>query len=77
MGKMTVHDKAIRLIEGGIVEIDGNWFRLIRFPDDFDGITCMECELDSICQSEHEDVCGECEAIYVKNCCLQLASKER
>ena len=45
---MMVHDKAIRLCEGGIVEIEGNWFRLRRFPDYYDDNPCMECELDSI-----------------------------
>lgn len=76
-GKMTVHDKAIRLLEGGIVEIDGDWFRLIRFPDYYDGITCMECDLDSICREEHEDICAECEAISGKECCLRLAQKRQ
>lgn len=72
MKKKTVHDKAIRLLEGGVVEIEGNWFKLIRFPDDFDGITCMECELGSICQSEHEDVCGECDIISGGKCYLVM-----
>lgn len=74
---MTVHDKAIRLCEGGIVEIEGNWFRLIRFPDYFDDNPCMECELDSICRLEHTDICGECEAISGRRCCLQLVNKGR
>lgn len=77
MEKKTVHDKAIRLIEGGIVEIDANWFRLKRFPDDYDGITCSECGLDSICRREHEDICAECEAISNQSCMLVLASTGR
>lgn len=74
---MTVHEKAIRLVEGGIVEIDGNWFRLLKFPDGYNDETCMECELDSICRMKHVDVCGECEAISRRKCCLQLAQKKR
>ncbi len=77
MEKMTVHDKAIRLVEGDIVEIVGNWFRLRRFPDYYDDNPCMECELDSICQLDHIDICGECEAISGRRCCLQLAQKKR
>ena len=74
MKKMTVHDKAIRLLEGGIVKIDANWFRLKRLPDDYDDITCYECSLDSICREEHEHICGECEAISNQRCMLELAS---
>lgn len=70
---MTVHDKAIRLLEGGIVEIDGNWFRVRQFPDYYDDTPCMECDLDSICHDMHVFVCSECETILHKRCCLQLA----
>lgn len=70
---MTVHDKAIRLLEGGIVKIEGNWFRLLQFPDGYYDNTCAECELDSICRLEHSLVCGECEAISLRRCCLHLA----
>lgn len=70
---MSVHDKAIRLLEGGIVEIEGDWFKLMRFPDYYDGNPCMECNLDSICRMEHTDICGECEAISKRRCCLRLA----
>lgn len=74
---MTTHDKAIRLLEGGIVEIDANWFRVRLFPDYFDDDTCMECDLDSICNFEHVDVCSECETISHRKCCLELACKGR
>lgn len=73
----TVHDKAIRLIEGGNVEIDGIWFYLARFPVCFDGNPCMECDLDSICKMEHSDVCETCEAILHRKCCLRLAHTRR
>ena len=75
MEEKTVHDKAIRLIEGGIVEIEGNWFRLKRFSEYFDDNTCNECELDSMCHWEHVQICEECEAISNRRCCLQLAHK--
>lgn len=74
--KKSVHEKAIRLVEGGAVEIDCNWFRLIRFPEEYDGNPCMDCELDSICRMEHTDICEECEAITYRKCCLQLASNK-
>ena len=74
---MTVHDKAIRLIEGGAVDIEGNWFKLIKFPDYYDGNPCMECNLDSICRMEHTDICAECEALLHKKCALRLARTGR
>lgn len=79
MGKidMTVHDKAIRLCEGGIVEIKENWFALIRFPKYFDDISCYECYLDSLCHKEHADICGECEVITQRRCSLRLVTNRR
>ena len=74
---MTIHDKAIRILEGGIVEIDGNWFGLKRFPDWYDDNACMECDLDSICRMEHTNVCAECESIIHRKCCLRLASSAK
>ena len=71
---MTVHDKAIRLLEGGIVEIEANWFSLKRLSDDKFVYPWLECNLDSICHGEHADVCEECDAISGGKCCLQLAS---
>lgn len=77
MKKITEHDKAIRLLEGGIVEIQANWFRLKRFPDDYDGDTCHECELDSMCHWEHVKICEECEFISNSKCMLELAHRGR
>lgn len=77
MEKITVHDKAIRLLEGGIVEIDANWFRLLRLSDDLDVDDCCECELDSICREEHRDICAECDAISGGHNCLRLACTGR
>lgn len=77
MKKMTEHDKAIRLLEGGIVEIDANWFRVKRLPDYSGDNPCMECELDSICRMEHTDICGECEAISKQRCMLELVCRGR
>ena len=74
---MTVHDKAIRLLEGGVVNINGDWFRLIRFPACFEVDACNECTLDSICRMEHVDVCAECESISKQKCCLRLAHTGR
>ena len=74
---MTVHDKAIRLLEGGVVEIEANWFGLTRLSDDKFVYPCLECKLDSICKQEHVEVCEECDAISSGKCCLRLVTNEQ
>lgn len=74
---MNIHDDAIRLLEGGVVKIDGNWFRVKKFTADYDDNTCMECDLDSLCGMHHTDICAECEVISKRKCCLELALKGR
>ena len=74
---MNIHDKAIRLLEGGFVKIDGNWFKVRKLPADYEDHACMICELDSLCTMEHTDVCAECEVISKRKCFLELAIKGR
>lgn len=73
----SIHDKAIRLLEGGIVEIDSDWFYLKKLPDYYNDIACNECSLDSICKTDHATICGECDAISNRKCFLQLAHKNK
>ena len=74
---MTIHDKAIRLVEGGIVEVDGLCVALRHEPYIFD--PCFVCELDSICHKGNNicSVCEECDAITKKDCFLVLIEVER
>lgn len=57
----SVHDKAIRLLEGGIVEIDNLNFSIEEVEGD--DIACTECQLDSICSKNIIDVCLETDLI--------------
>ena len=72
--KQSIHEKAIRLLEGGIVEVDGHSVRLVNVPDM--PYTCNSCEMDSICHNETEmcDVCIKCVEISKKNCILELVT---
>lgn len=74
---MFVHNKAIRLLEGGIVNIEGNWFRLSRFPEYYDGLACNDCDLDSLCREEHQNICALCDALSGRVCCLQLVTNRQ
>lgn len=71
-----IHDKAIRLIEGGIVEVDGLSVRM-RYEAENE-MVCLDCEMDSICRRDSEmyDVCTECDIITRKPCMLVLTNKK-
>jgi len=72
--KQSIHEKAIRLIEGGIVEVDGHSVRLVVIPHSIDA--CDHCEMDCLCHTGDEmcDVCIECVEISKKNCILELVT---
>lgn len=72
--KQSIHEKAIRLVEGGIVNVDGHSVSLVKIPDSID--TCNHCEMDCICHlgSEMCSVCIECVEITNKNCILELVT---
>lgn len=61
--KLSVHDKAVRLLEGGIVDVDGHAVKLCDAMDTYD--PCLECEMDCLCHrgSEMCSVCEECDMI--------------
>ena len=75
--KQSIHEKAIRLIEGGIVDVDGHSVKLVNVPDMFD--TCNSCEMDCLCHigTEMYYVCIECVGISKKNCILKLVTSPR
>ena len=75
--KQSIHEKAIRLLEGGVVEVDGHSVKLVQIPDEFD--TCNECEMDCLCHigTEMCYVCIECVRISKKNCILKLVISSR
>ena len=72
--KQSIHEKAIRLTEGGIVDVDGHSVKLVNVPDMFD--TCNSCEMDCLCHigTEMYYVCIECVGISKKNCILKLVT---
>lgn len=75
MEKMSEHDKAIRLCEGGIVEIDGHFVRATRYVGD--DIACNYCDMDSICHGEMAVVCAECDCTTGLKYILKLANTRR
>lgn len=60
MKKATLHEKAVRLCEGGVVEIAGFFVRAKRYEGD-NFIPCPDCKMDSICNMQINRLCTECD----------------
>lgn len=73
--KKSVHEKAIRLIEGGIIDVEGHSVKLVKEPYIFD--PCFCCEMDCLCHSRSEmcEVCKECDEITRMDCFLELITQ--
>ena len=73
--KQSVHEKAIRLVEGGVVDVDGHSVKLVKAPYIFD--PCFCCEMDCLCHSGNEmcDVCEEYDAITKLDCLLTFVNE--
>lgn len=72
MKEKEIHNKAIRLLEGGIVNADGFNVTLRKYTIYEDA--CMICEMYSICRigTEMYSVCMECEKMSQDECYLKL-----
>lgn len=70
-----IHDKAIRLLEGGVVEVDGLFVSMVRVDDDID--PCYLCEMDCLCHigTEINEVCNEGDSISDSYFYLELVNK--
>lgn len=77
MKQQTIHEKAIRLIEGGLVNVDGHCVKMKKASEDVDA--CIQCEMDSICRPNLEMyfVCLECVFITRKDCYLELVTNDK
>ena len=69
------YKKAIRLLEGGAVEIDSNWFRHSFCEEDDIVSSCLDCRLDCICTADHSSICSECDSISKRAGFLVLMSE--
>lgn len=69
--KLTAHEKAIRLAEGGFVEIDGLVVAARIAPDDL--FSCDACEMDCRCHAEMAEICEEVDFIKKMDYYLVLA----
>ena len=77
MKEQTIHEKAIRLIEGGLVNVDGHCVKMKQVERNWD--SCTICNMDCLCHRDTEMflVCNECELITLKGCYLELVTNDK
>ena len=70
----SLHEKAIRLLEGDIVEVEGLSVVCVRYSGE--DHECEVCEMDCLCH-QGNDICGvcvECSDISRRKCYLSLVN---
>lgn len=72
--QMSLHDMAVRLCEGGIVECSGHFLRAIDVALELH--PCYLCSMDSACNQEICDLCFECDEITSSGHILCFANEE-
>lgn len=75
MKKVSLHDKAVRLAEGGYVESNGLIIAAKLYSVEID--ECYECEMDCICDLEKIELCCEVHTLTGKYCTLYLPSERK
>lgn len=73
MKQKEIYEKVQLLKAGQCVEINADWFRAVRCPDNCDARACELCDLDSICQGSVHEVCMELDWPYFNKWYLKLA----
>ena len=70
--KMTLHEMAVRLCEGGQVELNGLAIKAIEVTTD--DSPCDVCEMDCLCRMAMVDLCSAVDAYDHKPHRLQLVN---
>ena len=71
----TLYAKAVRLAEGGVVEISGHFVRSIDVV--CEGDTCYLCDMDSACDMDMCDLCAEVDGYTRSPHILKFAYKQK
>ena len=58
--KMTIHEMAVRLCEGGADEINGLVVKAKKYKTDI--MLCDICDMDCLCHGIMSDLCSECDS---------------
>lgn len=71
--KLTIHEMAIRLVEGGVAEIGGYFVKAIDVGHEEN--PCNLCSMDCVCCMELTDLCAECDGITRTKHILKFANE--
>lgn len=77
MKQEEIYAKAMRLLEGGVVTLDGLQVRMVQLMGF--GYACDECQMDSLCRYGETEICNMCmylELFTYKNYILKLVSEK-
>lgn len=76
MKQSELHEKAVRLVEGGIVKVAGHFVRMYSEKYIFD--PCFGCEMDCLCHFGNDIhlLCRECDAVSGRDCFLAFAASK-
>lgn len=69
--EITIHEKAVRLCEGGVEWCMGHYVKAQTVKTD--DLPCYDCNMDSICKDDLCDLCAECDNLTNENHILILA----
>ena len=75
MSKTELHEKAVRLSEGGAVWFISHRIRAVEVIGDVD--PCDLCEMDCICHEEMAELCKEVDQYDGKKHCLKLVTLKK
>lgn len=70
----TIRKKARILCDGGSVEIEGYF---VRLSEQKTLIGCKYCEMFYRCDLDMATICGTCDMITNKECCLELVGNNK
>lgn len=73
--EMSLHDLAVRLCEGGIVDYGG--FALKAKEVDMNETACNLCNMDCACNLSITDLCAECDAVTHTKHILMFANEQK
>lgn len=70
----SLHANAVRLVEGGVVEIGGQFVKAIDVGHEEN--PCNLCSMDCVCCMELADLCAECDGITHTKHILKFAYEQ-
>lgn len=72
--RMSLHDMAVRLCEGGVVEYNSLFLKATTVPDE--EIACDVCRMDCLCHGNMIDLCSACDDYDRRKHLLYLANEK-